>query len=378
MKQPAPEFAQHYLQIAHVLFDDATSFLCARRFRIRALLLDVGCTVIIVADHHRNSATKRERAVDADQRPQGLRAAHSQAATLSAKSFNDPSCRATVEINEGIASGPIKTSRIRPSAKVPRQENLTQACFDAANRLIPSRSRAEMYTSEMIQYGSLKQGPEAPLQHAVEGQLLDLFPQQDRLVWRAGSAPIGAGKPDIILAGCAPEVVALDHKDVRAKALLAYLRMARKAKLSTMAERLGYDANSVKRSIEGLLESKIVLSENDSFRMSDPWKSVLPEIVTIEAKVGDWRRALNQAVRNQLFAHRSFVALPCGVASRAKEDETFKRYGIGILSVENCDSVRVLRHARRATPRIWLYYYLIASLAAEYFNGARGAVRSRH
>lgn len=235
-----------------------------------------------------------------------------------------------------------------------------------------------MYASEMIQYGSLKQGPEAPLQRAVEGHLLDLFPQQDRLVWRAGSAPVGAGKPDIILAGCAPEVVALDHKDPRARALLAYLRMARKAKLATMSERLGYDAKSVSRSIDGLLESGIVLPENDSFRLSEPWRAVLPEIVTVEAKVGDWRRALNQAVRNQLFAHRSFIALPSNVASRAGEDEAFKRHGIGILSVENCASVRVLRHARRATPRIWLYYYLIASLAAEYFNGDRGAVRSRH
>lgn len=155
-----------------------------------------------------------------------------------------------------------------------------------------------MHASEMIQYGSLRQGPEAPLQHAVEVQLLDLFPQQDRLVWRAGSAPVGAGKPDIILAGCAPEVVALDHKDARAKALLAYLRMARKAKLATMSTRLGYDTNSVRKSIEGLVASKIVLSENDSFKLSEPWKSVLPEIITIEAKVGDWRRALNQAARN--------------------------------------------------------------------------------
>jgi hypothetical protein len=235
-----------------------------------------------------------------------------------------------------------------------------------------------MYASEMIQYGSLKQGPEAPLQHAVEGRLLDLFPQQGRLVWRAGSAPVGAGKPDIILAGCAPEVVALDYKDARAKALLAYLRMAHKAKLTTMSARLGYDANSVKKSIEGLVESKIVFSENGTFKMSEPWKAVLPEIITIEAKVGDWRRALNQAVRNQLFAHRSFVALPSQVALRARQDETFNRYGIGILSVEKCDSVRVLRHAKRATPRIWLYYYLIASLAAEHFNGACGAVRSRH
>src|ERR1700744_1883345 len=105
-----------------------------------------------------------------------------------------------------------------------------------------------MHASKMIQYGSLKRGPEAPLQHAVEGQLLDLFPQQVRLVWRAASAPVGAGKPDITLAGCAPKVVALDQNDVHAQALLAYLRMAPKAKLPTIKEKPAYEINSVRRS----------------------------------------------------------------------------------------------------------------------------------
>ncbi|KRQ16729.1 hypothetical protein AOQ71_04645 [Bradyrhizobium manausense] len=65
-------------------------------------------------------------------------------------------------------------------------------------------------------------------------------------------------------------MVALDHKDPRSRALLAYLRTARKAKLATMSSKLGYDANLVRRSIEGLVESGIVLSEDDSFVMSAP------------------------------------------------------------------------------------------------------------
>ncbi|WP_285813080.1 hypothetical protein [Bradyrhizobium sp. 62B] len=67
-----------------------------------------------------------------------------------------------------------------------------------------------------------------------------------------------------------------------------------------MSSKLGYDANSVRRSIEGLVEAGIVLPENGNFSMAAPWRSVLPEIVTVEAKVGDWPRALNQAVRFEI------------------------------------------------------------------------------
>jgi hypothetical protein len=76
-------------------------------------------------------------------------------------------------------------------------------------------------------------------------------------------------------------VVALDHRMFRG--FSSSSRTVRRAKLATMSERLGYDVKSVRRSIEWLLESGIVLSETDSFKMSEPWRTVLPEIVSPSA-----------------------------------------------------------------------------------------------
>jgi hypothetical protein len=104
---------------------------------------------------------------------------------------------------------------------------------------------------------------------------------------------------------------------------------------------------------------------------------VLPEILTIEVKVADWRRALSQAARNCIFSHRSFVALPEKIASRIRSETLFRELGIGLLSIDASRDVRVLRRARRVTPRAWTYYYSLASLAAGHLGEDSCAFRSR-
>jgi hypothetical protein len=116
--------------------------------------------------------------------------------------------------------------------------------------------------------------------------------------------------------------------------------------------------------------------DHGNYALSEDWRAVLPEIVTIEVKVGDWRRAVAQAARNRIFAHRSFVALPDQVARRVKTETIFRELGIGLLSVASDNEVRVVRRARRATPKVWFYYYSLAFMAAEHLNGeGRGVCR---
>jgi hypothetical protein len=59
------------------------------------------------------------------------------------------------------------------------------------------------------------------------------------------------------------------------------------------------------------------------------------EIVAFEAKLTNWRRALDQAYRNTAYASQSYVLLPPDVARRAlSEREEFKLRGIGICSFD--------------------------------------------
>lgn len=233
-----------------------------------------------------------------------------------------------------------------------------------------------MQAVEPVQYRHLRAGPETTLQRAVEGRLLSLFPQENRLLWTAGSVPLGAGRPDIVLTACEPQVIALTDVDVTSRALLAYLRAAGRARSETICVRLGKSLRVVERSLSSLVEANIIIVDRGSYAVSEDWRAVLPEIITVEVKVGDWRRAVAQAARNRIFAHRSFVALPEQVAEGVKAQTIFRDRGIGLLAVESHGDVRVVRRARRAMPKVWSYYYSLAFMAAEHLRGeGRGVHR---
>jgi hypothetical protein len=72
-------------------------------------------------------------------------------------------------------------------------------------------------------------------------------------------------------------------------------------------------------------------------------------IIAIEAKLHDWRRALQQAHRNKLFADRVYVALPAQHASPALSNlAEFRRSSIGLIVVETSSS-HVYFHPPRNT-----------------------------
>ena len=223
-----------------------------------------------------------------------------------------------------------------------------------------------------FQYRHLRAGPEADLQRAVEGQLLSLFPQDQRLLWTAGSIPIGAGRPDILLTACEPHVLALTDVDVASRDMLAYLRLVGRARPETISTRLGKSLRVVQRMLVSLVDANIVALDQGSYVLRKSWRAVLPEVIAIEVKVADWRRALAQAARNRIFAHLSFVALPEQVAVRVRREQIFSELGIGLLKVRADGDVRLVRRARRAMPKVWSYYYSLAFMAAEHLSGGGG------
>jgi hypothetical protein len=67
------------------------------------------------------------------------------------------------------------------------------------------------------------------------------------------------------------------------------------------------------------------------------------DVVTVEAKLLRWPEALNQAFRHTTFAHRSFVAVPCAVATRAaRHAGDFRHSGVGLLAVDTSECRTVL------------------------------------
>jgi hypothetical protein len=121
----------------------------------------------------------------------------------------------------------------------------------------------------------------------------------------------------------------------------------------------------ITRSLYRLADAHAVSVSDETAMLSPSYREVLPEVVSIEVKVAHWQRALDQAKRNRLFCHRSFVALPREVAQRVKAEQGFARFAIGVLSVSDSGEVTVVRRGRRTRPSVWTYYYHLAYLIAK-------------
>lgn len=213
-----------------------------------------------------------------------------------------------------------------------------------------------------------KDGPEAPIENAVADYSPHLIPNEKSILWTAGSPPIGAGMPDLVVVSCEPQVVVLAQVELATTHILAYLRAVGCARLETIIERVGMPERTVVRCLNDLIDVSVVIKGQGTYSLLPLWRKILPEIVTIEVKVSNWRKAIEQASRNRIFAHRSFIALPYLLAKRVQFDPILKQRGIGLLSVNKDYDINLLRNARRHKPRVWTYYYQIASLVARHYK----------
>jgi len=74
-------------------------------------------------------------------------------------------------------------------------------------------------------------------------------------------------------------------------------------------------------------------------------------VIAFEAKLTDWRTALQQAYRNTCFAHQSFVLLPKTAALSALNClGEFEMRGVGLCYLDGSNGVVVLHDSPHGTP----------------------------
>jgi hypothetical protein len=202
---------------------------------------------------------------------------------------------------------------------------------------------------------------------AVEDCVIDHLPTLFASVhpaWTAGSLPLGAGMPDLIVAAYQPLVVALAGAGTIETSILAYLRVVGRARLDTIATRLRLSSRNAEDSVSTLTEAGAVTDCAGRFSLTPVCRDILPAVTAIEVKVDNWQRALSQALRNRIFAHRSFIALPAGVATRVRRAPALLQSGIGVIAIDGDGGASIVRQATASQPRVWPYYYKLAVLVA--------------
>lgn len=226
------------------------------------------------------------------------------------------------------------------------------------------RQRATVKSQNVVtQFRARREGPEALVQDVVVENIPQLL-NRTRDSWTAASLPLGAGIPDLVVVSYEPQVFALANVELGDAEILAYLRAVGKARLDTIAERMGGSSRILSRRLYNLVEAEAVVSSSNTFSLTPVWRQILPEIVTIEIKVSNWQRAIEQAARNRIFAHMSYIALPERVSLRVRTEPVFRTLGIGLISVTDDGSAVTVRKPRRRAPTVWTYYYQLASILA--------------
>ena len=213
-----------------------------------------------------------------------------------------------------------------------------------------------------------RQGPEIELEAAIVSYGNSLVRAPKSWLWTAGSLPLGAGMPDLILVAANRRIRALPLGDTKDAEIFAYLRVIPRARVDTIAERLGQKPTHVENRLEELQRAGALRVKGRAFSLASGWRNILPQIVSVEAKISNWQKALKQAARNRIFSHKSFVAFPDGLAARVSEKAEFRKLGVGILGVSNNGKVSVFTEAATTSPRVWIYYYRLALMASKHIG----------
>lgn len=84
-----------------------------------------------------------------------------------------------------------------------------------------------------------------------------------------------------------------------------------------------------------LTEVPITFNRVDVVYFEINGSSEAENIIAVEAKLRDWRRALRQAYRNKLFATRTYVAMPRAFSASALSNlAEFRIASVGLMTVE--------------------------------------------
>ena len=90
----------------------------------------------------------------------------------------------------------------------------------------------------------------------------------------------------------------------------------------------------IKKSLEKLMIESYVNEQDALFTVKRSYQSITNKSVAIEAKLKDWKRALNQAFRYKWFASKSFVVLDSKFINPALVNiSKFQKFNVGLAEL---------------------------------------------
>lgn len=156
----------------------------------------------------------------------------------------------------------------------------------------------------------------------------------DIVVWAAPKAADG------------DTLASLRRASVGDLAILAHL-LERPLSARTLAERTYATVHAINARLQTLDRWGLVSCERSAYAVG-MWAGRLPtEVVAVEAKLEDWRTAVDQASYYARFADTTWILLPAGTSSAREARDACRTSGVGLLLFDGETVVKPVRARRR-------------------------------
>lgn len=181
-----------------------------------------------------------------------------------------------------------------------------------------------------------------------ERQLIDIVVKEihhivNGDVFTSTELPVGAGIVDVI-AGCIKHIpqdsIARQALTGSEAYVLSHLYYRKRLKVETIVSRTELPRNLVENLLTILCRKGFCKTTGKCYLRTEP---LLGNLVAIEGKIKDWKGALQQAVRNQLFSSQSFIAIDARHSRPAlKNLMLFKKHHVGLILVFRSGFIRIV------------------------------------
>ncbi|MDP1884442.1 MAG: hypothetical protein Q8L10_03655 [Candidatus Moranbacteria bacterium] len=144
------------------------------------------------------------------------------------------------------------------------------------------------------------------------------------------------------------DAMALDYDDVFT-VLKYFNRKNKKIEIKKFCEDTFLTKKQVLNLINLLVKNEILEKINeDEFFVKNTYTSPIKEIISIEAKLADWKGGFYQALRYKTYSHESYLAISEKFSHRVDLD-LLKKHNIGLIVVST-DKIDIILKAKKKNP----------------------------
>jgi predicted transcriptional regulator len=228
-------------------------------------------------------------------------------------------------------------------------------------------------TSIDLRYKSPRNGPELSLVQSFKENFNGIFSEDSFEVKVFEEPYIGNVIPDIVIVFWDEKIFNywqgsrnyLETQDIK---ILHHMYLENRFfNLETLKEELGYSGRELEETLERLMEADLIIEEYQTFTpKSSEDIFFVKEIISIEAKIKNWKKAFEQAWLYELFASESYVLLPRSRIS-SQIARCAEELGVGLIGHNDKETSVVKKPVKRDIPSSYLSWLFNENIGRELY-----------